>query len=135
MLAKPQRLLRDLPAQRAAKLSAIEKALPGTTGWERDRLLLSALNLCGGLPYWLHKALCETLAARVPAADASWMRWDVVQALHDQGMPLKVAKAKARELLRGTAAEAGEEMILKDYKSKNRKLGRQRRYRRKPPKG
>jgi hypothetical protein len=120
-------------AKRAELLKAAETALQTAAGPERARLLILALNLCGGLPYWLHLALRrELVALAYPALpEPEWVRWNMMQALVDQGVKQKEAKVQASEILRGTEHAAGPEMILKDFKKINRRLGLQRRYWRK----
>ena len=67
------------------KLTAVQKALPGTTGWERNQLLVTALNLHGGrpLPHWLYTALCEALLADAPQPSKDLYRQYVMLALCD----------------------------------------------------
>jgi hypothetical protein len=59
----------EMGARRAkidAELAALECKHKKARGAERDLLLVAALNLCGGLRYWVYIAVCEALLARQP---------------------------------------------------------------------
>jgi hypothetical protein len=115
---------RDLLAPAAAELDSIREALKTATGWERHRLLVSALNLCGGrpLPHWLYTALCATLLAPAPEPSIHFVRWNLLLALRDvTGMTWKEALIVAVEKLKGTPAEGNRNAIWESYKAEERK--------------
>ena len=114
------------------RLNAVQKALPAATGWERNQLLMTGLNLCGGrpLPYWLYMALCEALLASAPPPPKDVYRQYVMVALCDPegaNLPVKVALPKAVKLLKGSPAECGQDAIIQACKRGKLSLRRRRR--------
>jgi hypothetical protein len=112
-----------------AKLAALQKASVNASGSERDRHLLSALNLCGPfrpLPDWLCTALRELLTARLPQQpDLHWGRWlmvcegrRIVRKVRGKERPIswKAAYKYASERLASTPFAGAPSTIAKSYK-------------------
>jgi hypothetical protein len=137
-------------------LAAIEAELPKTSGSERRRLLLRALNFCSifrPLPYWLLKALSDELIGLQPSIDDKrwWavrtardelaLTWDARTAYDADGQVASVedgAYHRAAEELAGTDAAGTARTMRHSYDKVERALrrkglGRPRAYRRRPP--
>ncbi len=109
-----------------ARLAAIEEVCPRSTGSERDRHLLAALQLCGPfrpLPYWLYASLRELLLARMPQGTVHEKRWNLVLALRDESrFTWQDTFQRAQELLTGTPEQGSADAIRKSYELIESKL-------------
>jgi hypothetical protein len=84
-----------------AKLEALERKHEKARGAERNLVLVAALNLCGGLPYWVHIAVCKALLAGQPSPPKAWRHWDIFRAFlehHGWEKALRLTVDKFAEL-------------------------------------
>jgi hypothetical protein len=109
-------------------LETIRLRLDTASGVERNRLLVSALSMWAGLPYWLNTALREALIATLPQPGIHWTRWNLLCALRDEsGLTWNAAKKRASEMLKDTPAKGTPAAIYESYKRINREHSHLRR--------